>query len=221
MRRASVVLSGCGYLDGAEVTEAVLSLFFLEREGFTVQVFAPDGPQHHVVQHQTGEEVPGASRNVLEEAARIARGQVRPLEALKADEAEALVLPGGFGAAKNLSTFAFEGPEASLHPELVRAVDEFQTAKKPILALCIAPATLALAMKAKGRTGCRLTIGEDAGTAAAIEALGQVHVICPVDACVVDEDHRVISAPAYMYDASRAEVGAGIEKAVRSLAHWF
>jgi len=204
-----VVLSGAGYLDGAEITEAVVSLLALSRAGASTQVAAPDKPKAHVVNHLTGQVEEGASRNVLHEAARIARGQAIPLSEASADDYDAIFLPGGYGAAKNLSTFAFDGPSGSVDADLSRLLRAFRAANKPIGAVCISPAVLVLAL-GEGT----VTIGSDAGTAAAIEGLGGTHQSCGVTEIAVDEQRRIVTAPAYMLDADIADVATGIERAV-------
>lgn len=218
-RRVGVVLAGCGFLDGAEITEAVLTLYFLERAGLEPRCFAPDRPQMHVVDHRTGEPT-GETRNVLVESARIARGKVEPLDRARMDELDALVLPGGYGVAKNLSDFAVRGPEADIDPDLVRLVGEALSRGKPIAAICISPAILAAALRRLGIGGARLTIGDDADTAAALTAHGARHEACPVDRAVVDERLRIVSAPAYMLGPGPRDVGAGIEQAIATLAGW-
>ncbi len=208
-KRVAVVLAGCGYLDGAEIHEAVVTLLALDRAGATVQCAAPDKPQMHVVDHRTGQPT-GETRNVLTEAARIARGNIVPLDAIHAADFDALFLPGGFGAAKNLSTVAIDGAAASVDPQVARVIREFRAAGKPIGAVCIAPAVLVAAL----REG-EVTIGDDAGTAGAIAAMGGSHVACGVTELHVDRARRIVTAPAYMYGQERiANVAAGIEKAV-------
>ena len=216
MTNVAVVLSGCGHLDGAEIREAVLSLLFLDREGATVQCFAPDIPQADVIDHRSG--APGSGgRNVLEEAARIARGKILPLSALKAADFDALVLPGGFGAAKNLSNFAIKGPECAVLPELQAAILAFHAAKKPIGAICIAPAVLAAALK--GRAQPVVTIGEDAGVAATIESFGGKHKTCSSRECAVDEYNRLATCSAYMRDDALSTIAEGIEGVIRAVLH--
>jgi enhancing lycopene biosynthesis protein 2 len=213
-----VVLAGCGFLDGAEIHEAVLTLYFLDRAGAKVQCFAPNKDQMHVVNHLTGKPT-GETRNVLIESARVARGKIRDLKDARMSELAALVLPGGFGAAKNLSDFAVKGADASVEPELARLVGEAVRAKKPIVAICISPAVLAVALK-QHRTSARLTIGDDAETAGAIQALGSTHARCPVTEIVVDDKNHIISTPAYMLGPGPKDVGAGIEAAVGKLMSW-
>ncbi len=217
-KRIGVILSGCGHLDGSEIQEAVLTLFFLERAGFEVACFAPDKPQLHVINHLTREPT-GETRNVLVESARIARGEIRPLAKASMADLDGLALPGGLGAAKNLSDFAAKGAGASVDPDLLRLVGEAVSAKKPILAVCISPAVLAVALKHLG-VAATLTVGEADGAAKAIEALGSHHRVCPVSRAVADEAHRIISAPAYMYDASPKDIGAGIEDGVAVMKQW-
>lgn len=213
MVSVAVVLSGCGHLDGAEIREAVLSLLYLDQHNAEVSIFAPDIEQHHVVNHLTGEE-DGSSRNVLVESARIARGAVAPLSELQVSRFGALIVPGGYGVAKNLSDFAFNGPEGSVNEDFERVIKAFHEQKKPIGAICIAPAILARVLKGSGAT---LTIGDDAGTAGAIEALGCVHKNAPTDGVVVDAELRVVSCAAYMRDDRLSLVAKGIEQVVSSV----
>lgn len=213
MARVAVILAGCGHLDGAEIREAVLTLLFLDQLGAKVQCFAPDIPQHHVMDHLKGEEVPG-TRNVLEEAARVARGRIEPLSALNPKEFDALLLPGGFGVAKNLSSLAFKGKDAAVLPAYAAVIEAFFGAGKPIGAICIAPAVVALALKGRGVT---LTIGDDAQTAGLIEATGNKHQACATSDVVTDAVHRVVSCSAYMREDPIAQVAEGIQKCVASV----
>lgn len=208
--RVGVVLSGCGFKDGAEIHESVLTLLALDRAGCEIVCFAPDLPQRQVVDHLTGETVP-ESRNVLVESARIARGEIRDLAEARADDLDALLLPGGFGAALNLSDFAVEGARAAVTEDLARLLRSMHEAGKPIGAICIAPALVAVAL---GTKHPRLTIGTDPGTAKALDALGAAHEACPVDACVVDRENRIVTTPAYMLGPSIRHVAKGIEQCV-------
>jgi enhancing lycopene biosynthesis protein 2 len=212
--KVGVVLSGCGYLDGAEIHESVLTLLALDRAGAEAVCFAPDADQMHVVNHLTGQPAPGERRNVLVESARIARGKIQDLARARAADLDALVLPGGYGAAKNLCDFAVKGADCSVHPEVARIVREMFQARKPIGAVCIAPAILS---KALGDQGPTLTIGTDKDTAAALEKMGAKHEACPVREFVADPQHKLVTTPAYMLANRVSEAAEGIEKLVREL----
>jgi enhancing lycopene biosynthesis protein 2 len=211
--RVGVILSGCGFQDGAEVHESVLTLLALDRAGAKVSCYAPDVPQALVVNHLTGQETK-ESRNVLVESARIARGKVEDVALARAKDLDAVVLPGGFGAALNLSDFAKRGKDATVHPEVSRLLKEMHAARKPIGAICIAPAVVA---KALGAAHPTLTIGNDRSTASAIEGCGAHHRDCPVSSFVVDEEHRIVTTPAYMLGPDIRHVAEGIERAVKAV----
>lgn len=214
-RKVGVVLSGCGFLDGAEISEAVLTLLALDRHDLEAVCMAPSGPQAHVVDHMTGEEVPGEGRDVLREAARIARGKIRDLHDVTADEFDAVVLPGGFGVAKNLSDFATRGAEATPNVDVARLLRDTHAQKKPIGAICISPALVACVLGRDAKP--TLTIGSDCGTADALQAMGAVHQDSPVDRCVVDEKNRIVSVPAFMCEAGLADISAGIDALVSAV----
>ena len=211
--RVCVILSGCGFKDGAEIHESVLTLLALSRAGAEVRCFAPNMEQTKVVNHLTGEDT-SESRNVLVEAARIARGEIADVTLASVEDFDALILPGGFGAAFNLSSFAVDGPNASVNPGVAKIVRGMHAAGKPIGAICIAPALIARVLGADHPT---LTIGSDAGTARAIEACGATHVECPVDQFVVDETQRIVSTPAYMLGPLIRHVADGIERCVEEV----
>lgn len=213
MTRVAVILSGCGFADGAEIRESVIALLALDRQGAEVAIFAPDIAQSEVRDCTTGE-VWKESRNVLKEAARIARGKIAPLAECDPASFDALVIPGGFGVAKNLSDFASKGADAAIEPEFARVVRGFYQQQKPIGAICIAPAVLAVALKGEGIT---LTIGEDKDCAAAIEASGNKHQNSPSAQAVVDEPHRVASCSAYMRDDALAPIAEGIEQCIAAV----
>lgn len=213
MAKVAVVLSGSGVNDGSEIHEATLALLHLDERGAEVQCFAPDIEQRDVINHYTSEEIPGAKRNVLVEAARIARGDIKPLSELKAAEYDAVVLPGGFGAAKNLCDFAIKGVDCDVDDETARVILEFSKADKVVAPMCIAPAVVARVLGSAG-VKVTLTIGNDADTAKAIEEMGARHQDCPVDQAVVDRDHRVVSTPAYMLGPSIKDVSKGIRALV-------
>ena len=216
-KRVGVLLSGCGYLDGSEVHEATLSLYFLDKAGLEILAMAPDKVQVDVVDHNTGETV-AITRNVRAEAARITRGNVQDVADVSPDELDALVIPGGYGAAKNLCTFAKDGASCSVDAGVAALVRGLRARGKPIAALCIAPALLAKILGPDHHVA--LTIGNDAETAAAIEAMGAQHCTSPVDGIVVDEANKVVTTPCYMLGPGPAAVGAGIEKLVAQLQRW-
>jgi enhancing lycopene biosynthesis protein 2 len=213
MSRVAVVLAGCGVYDGAEINEAVLSLLCLEQQGASYQCFAPDIEQMHVINHLTGEPAEGESRNVLVEAARIARGNILDLGAAKVEEFDALLVPGGFGAAKNLCNFAVAGAEMEIQPDFLELARAFHAAGKPIGLICIAP-VMAAAITGEGT---RCTIGNDQDTAAAIASMGGEHLECPVSEARVDSERKMVTTPAYMLAGSVSEAYAGIGECVKEL----
>jgi enhancing lycopene biosynthesis protein 2 len=213
-----VILSGSGFLDGAEIHESVLALLALDEAGARARIFAPDMELEEV--DHTRRETTGRKRSVLAEAARIARGKIEDLAKVRGTDVDGWVLPGGYGAAKNLCDFAYRGAEATAHPEVARVVREALAARVPIGACCIAPALVATVTKETG-PHLRLTIGNDAATAESLRAMGARHVEAAVDDVVLDVEHRVATAPAYMYGEARiSEVGAGIRKMVRQVVAW-
>lgn len=213
-KKVGVILSGCGVYDGAEIHESVITMLALDRHGAEMVLCAPNVPQMHVVNHLTGEVAEGEQRNVLEESARIARGNIKDVNDVSADELDALILPGGFGAAKNLCNFAVSGPDCHVDPSVASLVGAVHAQGKPVAAVCIAPALLA---KVLGTESPQLTIGTDADTAGALETMGARHVSCPVTEFVVDEEKKIISSPAYMLAENMSDLAEGIEKTVAAL----
>ncbi len=213
MKNVAVILSGCGYLDGAEITEAISTLIAIGQHGGEYKVFAPnkDVPEtNHLTQKPTGQQ-----RNVLQEAARIARGEILPLEDLKAKDFDALAFPGGFGAALHLCNFAEKGSGGAIDPEVLRVVKEFHTERKPMAAICIAPAIMALAF---GEKGVNVTIGNDQGTASEVEKTGAKHSNCDVEKFVVDSGNKIITTPAYMYGTAKPhQIFEGVSGAIAEL----
>lgn len=208
-KSVAVVLSGCGHRDGSEIREAVITLLELDRHDAKVQCFAPDRNQADVINHLTGEAT-DETRNVLVEAARIARGDIKPLQALDVTQFDALIFPGGFGAAKNLSDIAFKGKAGTATAEAVKIINDFHAAGKPIGAICIAPAMLTAALPEEAQPV--VTIGDDNDML--IDALGGIHQPCETSACVVDSDNKLASCSAYMREAPLKEVAEGIAKVV-------
>jgi enhancing lycopene biosynthesis protein 2 len=220
MAKVAVVLAGCGRADGSEINEAVSCLIHLARLGASYRCFAPDGPQADVVNHLTGRPMP-EKRNILVESARIARGEVSPISQLRVDEFDAIVFPGGFGAAKNLCTFAADGADCTVNPDVERVIKGFHNVGKPVGMCCIAPVIGARVLgTARGGPGVKVTIGDDAGTAAAITKMGSANVVTPVTQAALDEPNRLATTPAYMYgEATPWEVFQGIGQMIeRTLA---
>lgn len=213
-KRVGVVLSGCGYLDGAEIQEAVCTLLALDKRKAALVAMAPDVEQLHVVDHVKSAPVDGARRNVLAEASRIVRGQIKDLAAVSAGDLDALIFIGGFGAAKNLCSFAVEGKGMKVVPQVERLVRETRAAGKPMGFICIAPV---IAAKVLGADGVTVTIGNDPGTAEAIASWGAKHVDRRVDDIAVDEKLKIVSTPAYMLGPWIADVNAGIDKLVQAV----
>ena len=213
-KRVGVVLSGCGYLDGAEIHEATCTLLSLDRRGAKLVAMAPDVEQMHVVDHVKGAPAQGQGRRVLEEAARIVRGQILELSQVSARDLDALIFPGGFGVAKNLCSFAVDGRNMRVLPAVERLAREIRSAGKPSGYVCIAPV---IAARLFGSEGVRVTIGNDRDTAAAIESWGARHVDCKVEEIAVDEKLKLVSTPAYMLGPWIAPVATGIDKLVSAV----
>lgn len=209
-KRIAVILAGNGVYDGSEIYESVITLLSLDQADAQVQCFAPDIPQMHVVNHLTGEVAEGETRQVLVEAARLARGEIKEIKEANSDDFDALIMPGGFGVAKNLSDFAVKGAEMSVEPSVLSLVQSFKAAGKPVGLICIAP-TLAAAIFGEG---VKCTIGQDPDTAAAIETMGGEHVASEVDEIVVDEAKKLVTTSAYMMAGRIREAASGITKLV-------
>jgi enhancing lycopene biosynthesis protein 2 len=216
MKKIGVVLSGCGVFDGAEIHESVLTLLAIDRAGAKAVCMAPDIDQMHVINHHNGEEMLGEKRNVLVESARIARGEIRDINAIRADDIDALVFPGGFGAAKNLSSFAEKGADCDVNPDVMRLVKEFIAKQKPQAALCIAPAMMAKIYEGE-TVKPTLTIGNDKDGSGMIEEMGSTHQECSARDFVLDAENKIVSTPAYMVGQSISEVAEGIEKTINEL----
>ena len=213
MTKVAVILSGSGFLDGSEIQESVITLLSLDKAGVEYQCLAPDMEQMHVVNHLTGEVSEGETRNVLVEAGRIARTEIMNIASANPSEYDAVIFPGGFGAAKNLSNFAVKGAESAIQSDVLQFVSTFAALERPMGFVCIAPAMIPHIFGARAK----LTIGSDADTAAAIEEMGGIHVSCPVKEYVVDEERKIVSTPAYMLDKRISEVAVGIEKLVNKV----
>lgn len=199
-KRIAVVLAGCGVFDGAEIHEATMTLYAIALKGATYEIFAPNIEQHHVVNHITGQPM-NEKRNVLTESARIARGEIKPLSEYSPSEFDGLIFPGGFGVAKNLCSFAFEGANCTVNPDVERAIKQTHSSKKPIGALCISPVLLA---KVLGKV--TVTIGKDAGTAQAIESMGARHQNTAHAQVAVDKENLLFTTPCYMLEATIVDI---------------
>ncbi|MFZ3284594.1 isoprenoid biosynthesis glyoxalase ElbB [Pseudomonas sp.] len=208
-KKVAVILSGSGVYDGAEIHESVITLLRLDQRGAQVQCFAPNIAQLHVINHLTGEEMP-ESRNVLVESARIARGNIKDIREADVDDFDALIVPGGFGAAKNLSNFAVEGAGCSVQPEVLALAEAFAEAGKPVGLMCISPA---LAAKIYG-PGVTCTIGNDTDTATAMNKMGATHEDCAVTDIIEDKARKLVTTPAYMLAQNISEAASGINKLV-------
>jgi enhancing lycopene biosynthesis protein 2 len=208
-KKVAVILSGSGVYDGAEIHESVITLLRIDQRGAQVQCFAPNIAQLHVINHLTGEEMP-ESRNVLVESARIARGNIKDIREADVDDFDALIVPGGFGAAKNLSNFAVEGAGCTVQPEVLALAEAFAEAGKPVGLMCISPA---LAAKIYG-PGVTCTIGNDTDTATAMNKMGATHEDCAVTEIIEDKARKLVTTPAYMLAQNISEAASGINKLV-------
>ena len=215
MKKVGVVLAGCGYLDGAEIQEAVATLLALEKRGFEVVAMAPNIPQMHVVNHRTNE-VAEYTRNVFIESSRITRGEILELGEVDVSSLDAVVFPGGFGAAKNLCDFAVSGSEMTVNEDVRALINEGYEAGKPMAFICIAP-VLAAAVLGRTAAELELTIGDDPATASAIEGFGASHVITGPGHIHVDVPNRIVSTPAYMLGPSIVPVFEGIDACIGAL----
>jgi enhancing lycopene biosynthesis protein 2 len=217
-----VLLSGCGVYDGAEIHEAVSVLLALDKMGIEAVCIAPDVEQHHVINHLTGEEMP-EKRNVLVEAARIARGAITEISKVNVDELDALVMPGGFGVAKNFTKWAFEGPNGAILESVKNLIQAFYKAKKPIGAVCMSPTTVAKALE--GMANVQLTIGNTIekspydikAISEGINATGNVAVMASVNDVFVDTANKIVTSPCYMMEATISQIYAGAEKTIEKL----
>ncbi len=209
--KIAVVLAGNGVYDGAEIHEATLTLLAISQQGAEYQCFAPDMQQAHVINHLTGEEM-NEKRNVLVESARIARGNIKALSEYKPTQFDAIIFPGGFGVAKNLCSFAFDGPDCQVNAAVEKAIKDTLDAHKPIGALCIAPVLIS-----KVLGNIKVTIGQDEATVNALEAMGAQHIKTTHSEIVVDEKNKIVTTPCYMLDANIAQIAQGVNNVVAKL----
>lgn len=221
--KIGVLLSGCGVYDGSEIHEAVFTLLAIDENQAEAVCFAPDIDQHHVINHRTGEEM-SENRNVLTEAARIARGNIGSLANINSGDIDALVIPGGFGAAKNLTKWAFEGPDGEILPDVRRIINEMVAEGKPVVGLCMGPTVIAKALEGTG-ISASLTVGtteapspyEIDGISAGMEKAGAKAVMKTVEEIEVDTNNKIVSAPCYMMEASIKQIRENIRAAVDAM----
>jgi len=215
MKKVGLLLSGCGYNDGSEIHESVISMLALDRAGVETVIMAPNIDQMHVVNHYTGQEM-DEFRNVLVESSRIARGNIKDMAEVTGNDLDALIIPGGFGVAKNLSDYAMAGPDCSVNPDVYRLVSEIYLLKKPIGAICIAPVMMAKIFGEQDESA-EMTIGSDELTSKDINTMGSKHIKCLVSEMIIDEDKKLVTTPAYMEAQSIKEAAEGIEKLVKQV----
>lgn len=211
MKKFAIILAGCGVYDGAEIHEAVMSMYAVMKNGAEYQMFAPDIPQHHVVNHLTGAQMP-ETRNVLVESARIARGNIKPLAQLNLRNFDALLFPGGFGVAKNLCSYAFEGANCTVNPEVAILIKEAVSLRKLIGALCISPVLMAKIMG-----NVTITVGPDEGDAANVIAMGAKHKTTKHGEVIIDEKHRLYTTPCYQLQSTIVQIAEGTDNIVKAM----
>ena len=215
MKKVGVLLSGCGVNDGAEIHESVLTMLFLDKAGVEMILMAPNIDQMHVINHYTGQEME-EYRNVLVESSRIARGEIKDMAEVSGNDLDALIIPGGFGVAKNLCDYAMAGPECSVNPDVYRLIAELRLMNKPIGAICIAPVMMAKIL-GEQEESANMTIGYDETTSTDIISMGSKHVDCPVTEMIIDEDKKIVTTPAYMEANSIKEASDGIEQLIKQV----
>lgn len=211
MKKFAVILCGCGSMDGSEIHEAVMTLLAIDRNEYEYSIFAPNDNQYHVVDHVSGQAT-DEKRNMMVEAARIARGQIRPLEECKVEEFDAVVFPGGFGAAKNLFTYAIDGKDCTVREDVATLIRAFHACKKPIGALCIAPV-----MIAKVLGDVTITVGNDEGTIENVLSFGSKHINTLQKGVIADKQNMVFTTPCYMLPARISDIADCAENLIEAI----
>lgn len=217
-KKIGVLLSGCGVFDGSEIHEATLTLYFLDKEKVDIIPIAPDKDQFHVINHNSSDEM-NEKRNILIESARLTRGEVKKLSSISPDDIDGLVIPGGFGAAKNLIDYAVKGRDCKIDPNVKNIINQVVKSEKPLGAMCIAPVVVAVALKDTD-INPKLTIGNDDKTASDIEYFNAAHEKCNVDEIVVDNKNHIVTTPAYMIGPGISDIFPGIEKLIEKVIEW-
>ena len=214
MKKFAVILNGCGHLDGSEIHEAVMTLLAIDRNGCSYTIFAPNRPQYHVINHVTRQPMEG-SRNMMIEAARIARGEIQEISAYSPADFDALVIPGGFGVAKNLFTYAFDKVNASVLPEIKKAIVDTKNAHIPIGALCISPVLLA-----KILGNITVTVGTDTATIHDVEQMGASHVNTQQTEVISDKQNMIFTTPCYMLPATISDIADSAENLIETMLEY-
>jgi enhancing lycopene biosynthesis protein 2 len=214
-KKIGVLLSGCGNQDGSEIHEATITILELDKLGAEIVFIAPS-KLFEVFDHTKNQPVT-EKRNTMIEAARISRGSIVDAARARSKDFDALIIPGGQGAVRNLSNYHLRGSGCTVDPSIGKLIAGVVDLKRPIGAICIAPATLAGALRDIGVSKVKMTIGNDPATAKKIEEMGQVHVECAVDDCVIDEENKIVTTPAYMLAKSIKEIYPGIAKLVKTV----
>lgn len=223
MKKIAVILSGCGVYDGSEIHEAVLTLLEIKRQGADYSCFAPDKDQLHTIDHTNGEEMQ-PNRNILVESARIARGDIRPLTELEVTEFDGLMLPGGFGAAKNLTTWGVSGPDGEIDAEVKRVLNDAVSGAVPVALICMSPVIMAKALEGT-EISAKLTVGnttddspyEIDAISQGMESIGATAKMCGTTETIIDHEHKIVTSPAYMMDVDIVQVAEGIANTVKEL----
>lgn len=211
MKKFAIIISGCGNLDGAEIHETLMTMLAIDKKGFQYEMFAPDIEMYHVINHLTKKEMP-EKRNVLVEAARIARGNIKDTTAFSIKNFDAVLFPGGYGVAKNLFTYAFDGINAKVYPDIERIIKETHAAGKPIGALCISPVLIA-----KVLGDVTVTIGQDKSTADDIVEMGASHINATQTDVVSDRKNKIFTVPCYMLEATVADIAVGADNLIETM----
>lgn len=223
MKNIAVILSGCGVYDGSEIHESVFTLFSIDVLKGKYQCFAPNILQHHVLNHVNGEEM-NENRNVMIEAARIARGNIMDVSIYDPENFDALVIPGGFGAAKNLTKWAFQGPDGEINENIKDAILQTIKANKPIVGLCMGPTVIAKALEGTG-ISAKLTVGSStekspydiAAISGGMEKIGAQAEMKSIREFSYDVENKIITAPCYMLEGSISEVQRNIHQTIEKL----
>jgi len=221
--KIGVLLSGCGVYDGVEIHEATMTLLSIAEIGAQAVCISVDKNQHHVVNHLTGEEMP-QKRNMLVESARIARGNVSNIMDIDPVDIDALVIPGGFGSAKNFTSWAFDGPDGSILPEVKLLIVNLLNVGKPVAALCVSPVVMAKALEGSN-IHAKMTIGSDEmespydikSFSSGLESLGATTEMKTVEEILIDKENKIVTAPCYMMDASILDIRRNVRSAIEAL----